>query len=295
MSIYSAILNPSNPFLSQSYFDQAPIVARDLHIKLTSKSFGKGDAKTRQPFCGFPLAQLSKHVSTLVEKGHKVVIVEEFRERGDVDGSLGDIGRGITRIVTAGTGVDEGFVRKEESNYVLALGILDGDSTLDEIGLAYRDISTGASFTKSSNLTKLRDDIALVEPKEVVLDRNLTDSKFGNQIREIINGEEAREAWIVSIASQYTSTTSTSLASPKSIAETILQSYLAETLVATPPPNLQATVIDPSRVMQLDSTTLKSLEIRTSLRGGVQGSLLSTVKRTVTPGGTRLLSERLCK
>lgn len=282
----------------QSYFDQAPIVSRDLHIKLTSKSFGKGDAKTRQPFCGFPLAQLSKHVSTLVEKGHKVVIVEEFRERGDVDGTLGDIGRGITRIVTAGTGVDEGFVRKEESNYVLALGILDDRNSIgvqDEIGLAYRDISTGASFTKSSSLIRLRDDIALVEPKEVVLDRNLQDSIFGNKIREIINGEEGREAWIVSIASEYNPVTSKSRSSPKSVAESILQSYLAETLVATPPPNLEATVVDPSRVMQLDSTTLKSLEIRTSLRGGLQGSLLSTVKRTVTPGGTRLLSERLCK
>ena len=48
--------------------------------------------------------------------------------------------------------------------------------------------------------------------------------------------------------------------------------------------------------MQIDAHTLKSLEIRENLRdGGTAGSLMSVVKRTVTTGGTRLLSRWLCR
>ena len=48
--------------------------------------------------------------------------------------------------------------------------------------------------------------------------------------------------------------------------------------------------------MQMDSHTIKSLEIRESLsEGGTKGSLLSTIKCTTTASGTRLLARWLCE
>ncbi|GAA5959549.1 hypothetical protein JCM3765_002367 [Sporobolomyces pararoseus] len=279
----------------ESYFDQARTVASTLGIKLTSKLFGKGSSRTREPFCGFPLSQLVKHVSTLVEAGHKVVIVEEFKEAG-MSSSI--VTRKVTRVVTPGTGVDESFVEMEKMNFVLALGVVKGGGggTTNEqsIGLAYRDISTGASFTRVSTLNSLRDDIQLVRPKEVVIDERLEASNIGEQVLSILKGEQVRESLMVSaVSTNAIPSSSSTIPSSQSAAEDVLLAYLASTLVDLPPQRTRATFVDPAEVMQLDSVTLKSLEIRESLRGGIKGSLLQTVKRTVTPGGTRLLTERL--
>ena len=47
------------------------------------------------------------------------------------------------------------------------------------------------------------------------------------------------------------------------------------------------------RVVQIDAATRRNLELTRSLSGGRAGSLLSVVDRTVTPGGARLLEQRL--
>ncbi|GAA6006295.1 hypothetical protein JCM11491_002099 [Sporobolomyces phaffii] len=274
----------------ESYFDQARTVASTLGIKLTSKLFGKGSNRVREPFCGFPLSHLLKHVSTLVEAGHKVVIVEEFKEAGL---STAVVTRKVTRIVTPGTGVDETFVEMEKMNFVLAIGIVDAEEG-KEIGLAYRDVSTGASFTRVSTLHSLRDNIQLVRPKEVVIDERLESLALGRRILDVLKGEQLRESLMVStISTNAVPSSSSTVASPQSAAEDVLLAYLASTLVDLPPPRTRATFVDPAEVMQLDAVTLSSLEIRESLRGGIKGSLLQAVKRTVTPGGTRLLTERL--
>lgn len=284
----------------QSYFDQAPLLARLLGIKLTSKMFGKGSKKARYPFAGFPLAQLIKHVSTLVEAGHKVVVVEEFKAAG------GSTSRRVTRIVTPGTGIEEGLATVNENGleqpqprFVLALGVLGED---EAIGMAYRDVATGAAFTRTSTLARLRDDILLVEPKEIVMDKTARDSPLTRKVWDVLRAESTREGIMLSESSTDAVPTSVSssastgggLSPAESAAEDVLLAYLAATLLTSPPPRIKPTHIDPSRVMQMDSTTLKSLEVKESLRGGLRGSLLSAIKRTSTPGGARLLQERLC-
>ncbi|BGP57240.1 hypothetical protein JCM8202v2_004880 [Rhodotorula sphaerocarpa] len=273
----------------ESYFEQAKVVAKALAIKLTSKSTKQG----RQAFAGFPLAQLGKHVSTLVQAGHKVVIVEEFKEIGSTKIRTT---RKVTRVVTPGTGVDEAFVSLDQSNFVLAIGVDAGTSLREEVGMAYRDISTGASFTRVSKLATLRDDIRLVQPKEIVVDKRLHSSKLGARILELLEGERTREGIMLSTVSTdaVPSSSAAAATAATSQAENALLAYLATTLVSTPIPRSSTTHIDPASVMQMDAVTLQSLEIRESLRGGIRGSLLGTVKRTVTPGGQRLLTERLC-
>ena len=44
-----------------------------------------------------------------------------------------------------------------------------------------------------------------------------------------------------------------------------------------------------SSIMQIDAATRRNLELTQALDGGKDGSLLSTVDRTVTAGGGRLL------
>lgn len=215
-----------------------------------------------------------------------MVVVEEYKE---IVGGGGAKERRVARIVTPGTGLEEGLIKSDKMTFLLALGL---EGAGGDISMAYRDISTGASFTRRSTLKSLRDDLLLVAPKEVVVDEDLRASAVGQQIWDVLLGEKEREDLMVSTVSTQALPSSTSDESP---AERVLLSYLASTLLSTPPPKTKPQHVDPSKVMQMDSTTLKSLEIRESLRGGVRGSLLSTVKRTATPGGARLLAERLCE
>ncbi|KDE03523.1 hypothetical protein MVLG_05990 [Microbotryum lychnidis-dioicae p1A1 Lamole] len=287
----------------ESYFDQAPMVAKLLNIKLTSKMFGRRGNKIRHAFAGFPLAQLSKHATTLIEAGHKVVVVEETKMiggggNGMFDESGATTVRRVTRVITPGTGIDEAFVQVDNLAYVLAIGVHGGgDQT---IGMAYRDVSTGSSFTRTSTLQSLRDDLLLVQPKEVVVDSELSSTPFGQAILDILQGERRRENLMISTVSTSSILQDPSCSNSENdprvelVAEDVLLAYLAETLVSSTPPPIESTFIDPSRIVQMDSTTLKSLEIRESLRGGTKGSLFAAVKRTSTPSGTRLLLERLC-
>ncbi|KAM0790603.1 hypothetical protein ACM66B_004468 [Microbotryomycetes sp. NB124-2] len=273
----------------ESYFEQAPLVSKLLGIKLTSKLFGKGATKTRQPFAGFPTGQLLKHTATLVEAGHRIVIVDEQVE--DSTKSTSGKTRRVSRIVTPGTVIDEGMLKGDETSFVLALSVLDHSSEDFQLGLAYRDISTGASFTRTTDLASLRDDLILIDPREVVIDERMQSTHAGKLVLEVLKGEQEREGLMVSQTTL--ENCSEEVATAEVVAEQVLQGYLAATMVSSPPLRTRPHHVDPASILQMDSMTLKSLEIKESLRGGTKGSLLGAIRRTNTPGGARLLQERL--
>ncbi|RYE27876.1 MAG: DNA mismatch repair protein MutS, partial [Hyphomicrobiales bacterium] len=69
--------------------------------------------------------------------------------------------------------------------------------------------------------------------------------------------------------------------------------YVERTQFGARPP-LSAPVRDAgSATMLIDAATRANLELTRTLGGDRQGSLLATIDRTVTPGGARLLAERL--
>ncbi|KAG8894833.1 DNA mismatch repair ATPase msh1, partial [Tulasnella sp. 417] len=141
----------------ESYFDQAIEVAQLLTIKLTTRLWGGG----RVPMAGFPLAHLDRHLKRLVQ-GHKrfAAICEEFKS------SDGGFERRVVRVVTPGTLIDESFVNPFENNYLMAIS---GSESDDQIGMAWTDVATGEFFTQTIPQASLRDEVARIRPKEVVL------------------------------------------------------------------------------------------------------------------------------
>lgn len=306
----------------QSYFDQANDIARLLNIKLTSR---KWDGR-RIAMCGFPLMHLDKHLKVLVQH-HKrfVAMCEEFPRYTNT--GIKEFDRKVVRIITPGTLIDEPFLNPYENNYLLAINSpMDSTSQLgnsdstdgDSIGLAWMDVSTGEFFSKACPLASLPDELARISPKEVVLDQKLRNllghpvsvalAEEGNFVSYIeppeigfklssdreditINDEPLGE----DIDPSPTSTID-SLSSQEARAVDLLTTFLHANLLDHMP-NLSS----PDREglqqrMQIDSHTIKALEIREGLYdGGTRGSLLSVIKRTTTTGGTRLLSRTLCR
>ena len=263
--------------------------------------------------CGFPIIHLQKHLKTLVQQNNRfVALCEEFAGPA-LPGTKPSYDRRVVRIVTPGTLIDEPFLNRCENNYLMAITPAASPSLKedDDLGLAWIDVSTGEFFTKSTTVEALSDDIVRIHPREVVLPRKM-ESVDPCPVRAIIRGEcvvvsyfdEASPAHLQSLSrplpvpniSVNARCPTTSVLSPQeSSAVDLLACYLRSNLLEYMP-SLSAPSKEAAEArMEIEAHTLKSLEIREGVyEGGAVGTLLGCVKRTVTSGGTRLLSRWLC-
>lgn len=248
---------------------------------------------------GFPIMHLERSLKTLVQRDRCLVaLCEEFPR--PLSQGLG-FERRISRIVTPGTLLDETFLDPSENNYLLAISA----GMKDEVGLSWIDVSTGVFFTKTTTVTSLPDELVRLGPREIVLDKAL-EHETSHPIRATLQGEghfvsyskssEAAEETIVTpVVSDISANLTETLSSDaESQSTALLTSYLRANLLEHMP-TLSAPSREGSACMHIDAHTLTALEIRESMRdGGTTGSLLSTIRRTVTSGGTRLLARWLC-
>ncbi|KAG9013654.1 DNA mismatch repair ATPase msh1 [Tulasnella sp. 427] len=272
----------------ESYFDQATEVAELLTIKLTTRSWGGG----RVPMAGFPLAHLDRHLKRLVQ-GHKrfAAICEEFKR------SDGSFERRVVRVVTPGTLIDESFVNPFENNYLMALSPDPGSD--DRVEMAWTDVATGEFFTQTVPLSSLPDEVARVRPKEVVLPEALR-TATSHPIQKALVEESAAVSYIRA-GTTAPKPADYKLPTHETEAIALLTGFMKGSLLEHMPGERElSTLLNSAQEtgmgrLQMDSHTIKALEIREELReGGVSGSLMSVVKRTVTSSGTRLLERWLC-
>ncbi|SPO32077.1 related to MSH1 - DNA mismatch repair protein, mitochondrial [Ustilago trichophora] len=308
----------------ESYFNQAPQLASILGIKLANRRWGGQDV----PMAGFPVFQLEKYLKTLVlDKGLLVAISEEFREK---DG-IGEIVRRVNRVVSPGTLIDEKFLDPFVNNFIVGVSAMkkQGGNEPVRYGLAWLDVGT-ADFNTAvcEDFTTLRDEIARIGPKEVVIDAGTIDA---STVDDAVIGEGGEEEArvkldireLVTDSSVYTSHFDPPPPTPTPPPETALSSDLPPASILDPIETttvhtllsyLRTRLLDPTTttsltsltltrpahhrldsIMQIDSHTLSALEIRsTGLEGSSRGSLFSVLRRTVTKGGTRLLQQWLC-
>ncbi|CAK5279975.1 unnamed protein product [Mycena citricolor] len=263
----------------ESYFDQAYEVSKSLNIKLAFRKWGGGQI----PFCGFPLLHLDKYLKVLVQQQRKfVALCEEFPRYG-AQGTV-TFDRRVARVVTPGTLIDESFLNQYENNFLLAVGTAD-----ERVGLAWIDVSTGEFYSKSVDINNLRDEASRIGPREIVLNRSLEPSRLAT-IRALLSEEEC----CVSLRDVGTTAVPNGYDLEQTPVDDVISSEEQHLLDHMPQLAMPARENSAAR-MQIDSHTVRALEIRESIReGGVTGSLISTVKRTVTGSGTRLLMRWLC-
>ncbi|KAJ7462636.1 muts domain V-domain-containing protein [Mycena galericulata] len=307
----------------ESYFEPAIEVARLLNIKLAYRKSRDG---VPIPFCGFPLQHIDKYLKVLVQQHRRfVALCEEFPQYAAH--GIVSFDRRVARVVTPGTLIDESFLNQYENNYLLAIG---QDPVAGAIGLAWIDVSTGEFYSKPATYEVLRDELARIGPREIVLDKALEMQKppqLEHALAEELNcisyivpspededmsapakaspaeaAEEGHSAGTLSATpvddvTEDTATfpTFSEFTPQERAAINLLTTYLHANLLEHMP-KLSLPVREGSAArMQIDSHTIKALEIRENIReGGVKGSLLSVVKRTSTSSGTRLLARWLC-
>jgi DNA mismatch repair ATPase MutS len=301
------------------YFDQAETYSKLLNLKLAAKPIS-GNRKV--PMSGFPYFQLDRYLKVLVQDLNQyVVMVEEFANDAEAKVKSGGLlfDRKVTRVITPGTLIDEKFMDPWENNFVLAvfsnhapLSVGTMKDTMErkveearqDLGLAWLDLSSGDFFTQKTTLDSLSSALARIGPREIIVDPSLSVDSSSPVLSVLKEGHfittqhepesETSSLWISMLEEKGSHVNYGSFSEQEVGAGSFLLEYVHKQLQGKLPnlrPPMQRNHED---YMTIDTNSLKALEVRQTLRdGGLEGSLLHAVRKTVTKSGHRLLCQRL--
>jgi len=122
----------------ETFDEDATIAARELHIALTSRSYGPHEVV---PLAGVPVHALETYAARLVARGYRVAVCEQVSPPG-----RGLVQREVTRILTPGTVTEPAMVPTGRDNYLAAVAHSPASrrAQTPAVGLAYVEPSTGA-------------------------------------------------------------------------------------------------------------------------------------------------------
>jgi DNA mismatch repair ATPase MutS len=177
-----------------------------------------------------------------------------------------------------------------------------------EVGLAWIDLSSGDFLTQSTDIASLPSAVARIKPREIVLDSIFQDqdhSRIVSIMQEdghIITFQEPSQEpltvkdWIPMLEDVVDDFDTATFTPGEVAAGGSLLHYVKHQLLGSRT-RLQAPVRHQAdEHMNIDKNSLRALEIRSTIRDGTyEGSLLHSLKKTVTKSGTRLLTQRLCE
>lgn len=310
------------------YFEHAEKYGPLLNIKVAQKKTAAGSVPMAG-FPVHQLDRFLKIL--VQDLNEFVAISEEFaNDASDTVKSGGLLfDRRVTRTITPGTLIDEKFMDPYENNYLLALytpgpgdslysseiekipaelakGSLAPSLISTSIGLAWLDLSTGTFSTQLTTIGSLASAAARIGPREIVVGDDLEEDMKQNimgileQQRHLVTYHstptqaQSISSWAPMLETEVPTELQPTFTNEEVAAGSLLLAYVKDRLQGSgiklqPPIRRQD-----KETMSIDKNSMRALEILTTSKGGVgggKGSLLHTVRRTVTKSGTRLLRE----
>lgn len=270
----------------EMFFDDAILAARELELTLTGKDCG---LEERAPMAGVPWHAAETYIARLIEKGYKVAIGEQLEDPAKAKGL---VKRGVVRVVTPGTVIDESQLKEKQSNYLLALA-----QNKRRAAVAGVDVTTGECFVcpvddKQRNLQGV---LATYNPRELVVEKEEADNypdyylaQVDGQAFSYDKGKRRLLEHFKVGALEALGLQSRDRLSVQALGA--LFSYLEQTQMTALPHITRLQIRRENRSMPLDAATRRNLELTENLqRPGVRGSLLWALDRTCTAMGAREL------
>ncbi|WP_207559703.1 DNA mismatch repair protein MutS [Falsiruegeria litorea] len=281
----------------EMFFDDAVDAAQALDIALTKRGKHNGDDI---PMCGVPVHAAEGYLLTLIRKGFRVAVCEQMESPAEAKkrGSKSVVRRDVVRLVTPGTLTEDALLEARRHNFLVAYA-----EVRDSAALAWADISTGAFHVMTVSKQRLGPELARLAPSELLV----VDEPVFQNLRPLADdfkipltpmgkasfdstGAEKRLQELFKVGSL---DGFGKFSRPELSAMGALVDYLEITQKGKLPLLLPPEQDSEDRVMQIDAATRRNLELTRSLNGDKFGSLLSVIDRTVTPGGGRLLEQRI--
>lgn len=145
----------------EMFGEDAETASRELHLTLT----GRDSGSDRIPMCGVPHHSHERYVAQLVRKGYRVAICDQVE---DPKTAKGLVRRAVTRVVSAGTVLDDKMLDARANNYLAAVTPAER-----AYGLAVLDVTTGeflcTELSGSDPRGALLDELQRLRPSECLL------------------------------------------------------------------------------------------------------------------------------
>jgi len=286
----------------ETFNEDAKLVSRELEIVLTSRS-KSGDNPI--PLAGVPYHAAEGYIAKLIAKGYRVAVCEQV---GDPKTTKGVVKREIARVITPGTVIDSALVPSVAATYLMAA--MPGPGQQDW-GIALLDISTAEFFAATvphdATLEALRSEIVRYRPAECIVPASLPEPARqrihdAGVIVNTCRDELFENGRAVKLLSGHLGVASLAgfgfddSASCAAGAAGAALAYAQETQHAPLSHISSLSLRNSSESLVLDAVTLRNLEVRESIRGGIKGAtLLSSLDLTRTPMGSRLLNRYLSR
>ena len=308
----------------ESFGEDAKTISRELEITLTTR--GKGEDGKQMPLAGIPYHAIDNYLPRLIKKGYKVAICEQLE---DPKKAKGVVKRGIVRVVTPGTAIDSSIITDSANNYLMALtgsfnlekkNVKKGknanlDRDLEQIGIAFLDISTGeffsTQFEDAAPYEKVITEVARYRPAECIVQDSLTENTL---LMERLSENK--------VATEKFSCSKTLTADIQKAEADLLNQFKISSLDGLGFKGFEYAVLACGKTLDyalktqmrdlehiqvvqfyslskhliLDSMTLRNLEIIKNTRDdGEDYSLIRVLDKTKTPMGSRLLRNWLLR
>ena len=279
----------------EMFFDDAVAAAEALDIALTKR--GKHDGNDI-PMCGVPVHAADGYLLTLIRKGFRVAVCDQMETPAEAKkrGYKAVVKRDVVRLVTPGTLTEDALLEARKHNFLAAFS-----RVRETCALAWADISTGAFHVMQLPEIRLGPELARLAPSELIV------SDGGDPPCDLaddlgISLTPLSRAGFDSTAAEKRLCDLFGVAGLDAFgafgrAEISAMGALIDYLEITQKgklPLLQAPVRDTQdQIVQIDAATRRNLELTRAMSGGRDGSLLWVIDKTVTPGGARLLDQRV--
>ncbi|MBR3861979.1 MAG: DNA mismatch repair protein MutS [Oscillospiraceae bacterium] len=278
----------------EMFDEDAKTAVRELDLTLTTRDRGK-PPEEQTPMCGVPYHSAEAYIGRLIAKGYKVAICEQLEDPALAKGL---VTRDVVRIISPGTVTDSSMLEEGRSNYIAAV-LLEGESG----AVCFAEVSSGelcvCAYGQDAR-SHILSELGRFAPKEALLSPEaMAESGLRDFLRRRLDarlepGEAARfdpAACDERLTRQFGAGAEALRDEPLARrAAGALLGYVAETQKFDLGHISAVELLRSSKYMELDYTTLRSLELTASLRSGEKrGSLLWVLDRTKTPMGARLL------
>jgi DNA mismatch repair protein MutS len=146
------------------FFEDAKVASKVLGIALTSRS-----KEQDIPMAGVPVRTVDAYLRKLIVAGHTVVVCDQVE---DPKAAKGLVERAVTRVVTAGTLLEDALLESGRHNYLAAADVV----APGEVGLAWLDLSTAHFEGTTLPAAELADELHRLAPAELLLPGRFRDA-----------------------------------------------------------------------------------------------------------------------
>ncbi len=276
----------------EMFGDDAVKAAPLLEVVLTTRDKNSED---KTPMCGIPYHAVDSYIAKLVDRNLKVAICEQLE---DPKQAKGIVKRGVVRLITPGTILEDNLLSARENNYLACVAKTD-----NRYGIAFLDVSTGdfkATEIDGNNGYSYRDELSRWSVREILYPSSWQQISSDMSLRcsPVDDWVFSKDYAIEQIQEHFGVLHLDGFGLQEMPAATIASGAMIHYLKSAHLNALQHIVTIQTyhndQFVYLDQASRRNLEISRTLRDSTrEGSLLHYLDNTCTAMGGRLLKQRL--